>query len=325
MNQDPGSQRAPKAAFQAPLHGTQSLVGVAAQVWMRPRLLALELLWRWCAAVPLLCLAAWSGARALRGVPFDRAALERMTALRPAEAASTLARQFSVTRPARLPVARGLAPLALVVWAVASVLGKIAIWRRLDPTLRPRVAAVGWLGLGRSLFFVLTLGVWLAGLWAAGRYAITAPAAAGAEPNLVLYVGLAVALTSALFVLWSVTVWVVDAATLFALCDGSGVGLSLRQALRAGALRPKLIEINMVMGIVKVALLVLAMVFSASPLPFVTVETQSFLAAWWSLVAVLYLVASDLFHVVRRAASLAFFRALMPPAADTPPVPERAS
>jgi hypothetical protein len=78
--------------------------------------------------------------------------------------------------------------------------------------------------------------------------------------------------------------------------------------MRIGRLRPKLIEVNLVMGIVKVALIVLAMVFSACPLPFENVESQTFLTWWWIGVAVLYLVASDYFHVVRVSAYDALYR-----------------
>lgn len=67
-------------------------------------------------------------------------------------------------------------------------------------------------------------------------------------------------------------------------------------------------EINLVMGIVKVALLVLALVFSACPLPFESVESPAFLMWWWIGVGVLYLVASAYFHVVRAAAYDALYR-----------------
>jgi hypothetical protein len=62
------------------------------------------------------------------------------------------------------------------------------------------------------------------------------------------------------------------------------------------------------MGIVKVALIVLGMVFSACPLPFASVESQTFLTWWWIGVGVLYLVASDYFHVVRASAYDALYR-----------------
>jgi uncharacterized membrane protein len=69
--------------------------------------------------------------------------------------------------------------------------------------------------------------------------------------------------------------------------------------LRLGSLRGKLVEINLVMGIAKIALIVLAMVFSATPLPFEDAVSGGALYAWWAVVTVLYLVASDFFQVAR--------------------------
>ncbi len=80
-------------------------------------------------------------------------------------------------------------------------------------------------------------------------------------------------------------------------------------AFRLGPLKSKLVEINLVMGIVKIALIVLAMVFSATPLPFESVTTPQFLAWWWIGVTVVYLLASDFFHVARQVAYLELWRA----------------
>ena len=86
-----------------------------------------------------------------------------------------------------------------------------------------------------------------------------------------------------LFVVWLVTSWVLSAGA--AAGDAMGLGRGAERCGRrcgVGRCGGKLIEINLVMGIVKIALLVLAMVFSACPLPFSSVETQTFLACWWS-------------------------------------------
>jgi hypothetical protein len=61
---------------------------------------------------------------------------------------------------------------------------------------------------------------------------------------------------------------------------------------------------------VKIALIVLAMVFSATPLPFNTITTQTFLDFWWTGVGLAFLAFSDYFHVVRAAAYLSLHRAL---------------
>jgi hypothetical protein len=100
---------------------------------------------------------------------------------------------------------------------------------------------------------------------------------------------------------------------------------SLRGAVHSGRLRAKLVEINLVMGIVKVSLIVLGMVFSACPLPFASVESRTFLV-WWTIgVGVLYLVASDYFHVVRVAAYQALYQVYEPEAHQAPAEPEPAS
>jgi len=46
------------------------------------------------------------------------------------------------------------------------------------------------------------------------------------------------------------------------------------------------------------------MVFSASPLPFESVATPQFMTWWYAGVTVLYLVASDFFHVAHLMAYL---------------------
>jgi hypothetical protein len=55
------------------------------------------------------------------------------------------------------------------------------------------------------------------------------------------------------------------------------------------------VEINLVMGIVKIALIVLAMVFSACPLPFESVATPEFMAWWYVGVTVVLFCGVGLF------------------------------
>ena len=68
---------------------------------------------------------------------------------------------------------------------------------------------------------------------------------------------------------WALVSWTVSIAPILALLERSLRTFSSWEALRLGkAFTSKLAEINLVLGIVKLALLVLAMVFSAAPLPF---------------------------------------------------------
>ena len=75
---------------------------------------------------------------------------------------------------------------------------------------------------------------------------------------------------------------------------------ALGQSLRLGKpFSSKLVEINLVMGIVKLALLVLAMVFSSVLIPFAEQVGAGTLHVEWIIVSIFYFVASDYFQVVR--------------------------
>jgi hypothetical protein len=141
------------------------------------------------------------------------------------------------------------------------------------------------------------------------EWTVTGPAATGGEPNLVGYFSLVIVVTLGLFTLWAVVSWALSVAPLLAMLKGLGVSGSLTAAFQLGPLKAKLVEINLVMGIVKIALIVLAMVFSATPLPFESVTTPEFLFWWWVGVTVLYLLGSDFFHVARQVAYLQLWRA----------------
>ncbi len=101
-----------------------------------------------------------------------------------------------------------------------------------------------------------------------------------------------------------------------AVAEDLGVAASLERSLRLGSLRSQLVEVNMVMGIVKLALIVLALVFSATPLPFESAMSGTALYAWWALVTAAYLAASDFFQVARLVSFLQFWRLWHPARAE---------
>jgi hypothetical protein len=208
-----------------------------------------------------------------------------------------------------LQTAVWILPVLAMVWIAVSAVGRTAVLRRLDPALTAHTGTLMVLGAVRLLFLAGTFLAWVRGLMWAGRVAITTPVAAGDEPNLVMYFALVICGTLALFVAWAAASWVLGIAPMLAMLHGYGPGESLRAATRLGSLSGKLVEINLVLGIVKIALIVLAMVFSATPLPFQSFTTDGFLWTWWAGVTVGYLIASDFFHVVRAAAYLELWRA----------------
>jgi hypothetical protein len=161
----------------------------------------------------------------------------------------------------------------------------------------------------RMVALVGSFAVWWEFVKSAAEYAVSGPLAAGQEPNLVLYCAIVIVATLGLFTLWAVVSWSLSMAPLLAMLRDLGAVASLKAAFQLGPVRGKLVEINLVMGIVKIALIVLAMVLSACPLPFESVATPEFMLRWYGMVTVLYLVASDFFHVVRLVAYLELWRA----------------
>jgi hypothetical protein len=291
------------------VRGTQSFVHTLSECWRRPSLTALEVMWRWAYGIPTLLLLRYEGLKILQETPLDYAALKSMTVLDPMGSAQTLAKAMALLLPRVLGVALWLAPLLVVVWVVVSAVGRTLVMRRADKQLH---AQVGTLIVLQALRVGALLGSFAFWFWCMERVAeltVTGPIAAGGEPNLVGYFSLVIVATLGLFTLWAVVSWALSVAPLLAMLKGLGVGGSLSAAFRLGPLKAKLVEINLVMGIVKIALIVLAMVFSATPLPFESVTTPEFLFWWWTGVTVLYFVGSDFFHVARQVAYLQLWRA----------------
>jgi len=302
------------SAADGSVRGTQSFVHTLAECWSRPSLTALEVLWRWAFGAPALLLV-WSIAkRILAENPLNMVALHAMTVTDPMRAAETLAEAAAVLVPPVSRVAVWLVPALLVTWVVWSSLGRTVVLRRVDSSLRAKPVTLMALQAIRMAGLAASFAVWFLWLQWAARVTVKDPLERGAEPNLVGYFAMAIVATLGLFTLWAVVSWVFSVAPLLAMLRGLGARASLTAAFRLGPLKGKLVEINLVMGIVKIALIVLAMVFSATPLPFESVATPEFLHMWWIGVGLLYFVASDFFHVARLVGYLHLYRAYEVPA-----------
>jgi hypothetical protein len=266
-------------------------------------------LWRWAYGVPAILLVIHEAMRALHETRVDGAALERMTVLDPMAAAETLAQAVAALLPPMLKVVEWLGPLLAAAWVVVSAIGRGAVLRRADARLHRRPGTLIVLQAARLAALATAFALWLWCLRVAAGVAVNMPIAAGREPNLVLYAALTILATLGLFTLWAVVSWGLSLAPLPAMRRNLGAGGSLAAAFSLGPLSAKLVEINLVMGIVKIALIVLAMVLSACPLPFESVATPEFMVWWYAGVTVIYLLASDFFHVVHLVSYLELVRA----------------
>jgi hypothetical protein len=292
----------------APVRGTQSFVHTLAVCWKRPSLTALEVLWRWAFGVPAVILMTYEALGVWRTAQIDTTAFRQISLLDPMSAAATLTQVGMQLLPPLLRVAQWMAPLLLVAWIVVSSFGRVAVLRRFDAQLHARPVTLMLLQAAHMAALLGSFALWFVSLRAAAVVALNGPIAAGHDPDLVLYCAIVIIATLGMFTLWAIVSWVFSVAPLLAMLGNLGATASLAAAFRLGPLRSRLIEINLVMGIVKIALIVLAMVFSACPLPFESVATTQFMACWYAAVTVLYLIASDLFHVVRLMAYLELWK-----------------
>lgn len=289
-----------------PVRGTQSFVHTLSESWRRPSLTALEIAWRWTMGIPTIALLVHEATRVLSQTPLNTAALDRMSLTDPLAAAATLAAATEALTPPTLRIAAWLVPLLGVAWVIISSLGRTLVLRRADPCLQARPVTLMAIQVPRMLGLAAIFAVWLLCIRSAARVAVDGPLAAGQEPNLVLFCAIAIVATLGLFTLWAVVGWIFFVTPLLAMRRNLSASASFAAAFRLGPRRSQLMEINLVLGIVKIALIVLAIVLSACPLPFESVATPEFMQWWYALTVVLYLIASDFFHIARVTGYLSF-------------------
>ncbi len=295
-----------------PQRATQGFVSTLTYVWNRPSLTAIEIAWRWTFGIPALYFVVRAGGRMLDAVPWRATGVESISANQlltsPMQASASMVALATLLLPGLEHVAFWLAPILLVLWTVLSTVGRTVLLRRLDPTLHSRPATLFVLQLLRLVPIVLLSGAWWFGLQALAAITIVDPILQGGEPQMMLYVGGVIVLSLGLFVLAAGVGWVFTAAPVLAMRDNLSPLASLVATSRLRNIRGSLFEINMVLSIVKIMLLVLALAFSAFPLPFANVMTEGYILTWSAIITVWYFAASDLFHVARLRAYVTLLR-----------------
>jgi hypothetical protein len=282
----------------APLRGTQSLVGQMGWVVGQRPLIAIEIAWRWIFGIPFLALCWIEADKVLAAVPADSAGLTALDAQNPWVAAVELARAWTLYRPHVLQAAAWVAPIAALAWIVISGVGRGLVLRRIDPAARLRFRPAAMMMLQAGWLALLGATCW--GWFACMEWLVATYISGGGEPDLVGFAMWAIFLSLGFFTLWALVSWPLSIAPLLMLLEDCSALSALGRSLRLGKpFTSKLAEINLVMGIVNLALIVLAMVFSAAPLPF-SDELGADALHWVNLIAVLfYLLASDYFQLVR--------------------------
>lgn len=272
--------------------------------------------------MPAALLLYWAGSRVLASVPLAPTGIYEMSVADPLKLIVAISEAWRAVQPALVATAAWLAPLLALAWAAASGLGRNLVLRRYDPSLPFWPLTMMVLQLLRIAGLGASVAAWFTGLRWAARVALGSgiadvDAAPAVEPNLTLYLALVICLSLGVFTLWALLSWVFSMAPLLALAERETIAGSLVRSLRARRLSKKLAEINLVLGIIKLALIVLAMVFSAVPLPFESVMNGTALYAWWAAITLLYFAGSDFFQIVRLVAFLDLLRRQAEPNAGT--------
>ncbi|MGC2161078.1 MAG: hypothetical protein WA634_04130 [Silvibacterium sp.] len=300
-----------------PVRGTQSFIHILRDCWRRPSLLAFEVLWRWLFAIPLIAVLWWQGSR----IYADNAAKIAATGIwdasiiYPMRVAVVLSNVYAILAVPVFHLLLWLVPVSILTWAVFSGIGRNIVLRRYDRTLPRRWAALTVLQLLRVIFYGASIVFWFTAIrWSAQ---ITMQ---GDSPNIVGYCALVICFSLGIFILWALVSWIFSIAPLLVLLEDCGIASSLARSFRLGPLTGKLVEINLIMGIIKLALMTLAMVWSAIPLPFEAVVQGNSLYAWWTVGTILYCIVSDFFQVARLAAFIEFWRAFQP---ENPASPQK--
>ncbi len=273
-------------------------------VFTRPSLTLIEVAWRWLVGIPIL-IACWIAIeRVLAALPLDAAGLSDISLQNPWLAAVKLADAWVQYRPHVMAVLPAIAIPAALAWVVVSGLGRNLVLKRMDPRLPMRpvtqiVLQAAWL----AALIALCWGWFQSIGWAAATHVTST-----AEPDLVGYFIWVIFLSLGFFTLWALMSWIVSIAPLLVLLEDRSPFSALVESMKLGkAFTSKLVEINLVMGIVKLMLIVLAMVFSAVLLPFSDEVGASVLHLDWVIVTIFYCVASDYFQVVRLKAFVKFW------------------
>jgi hypothetical protein len=284
--------------------------------WQRPSLTAIEVAWRWLFGVPFLAVLWIQAQKILVAIPPESAGLDRLNFQNPWVSSVLLVDAAGVYLPPVVEVLKWLVPIALVLWAVVSGLGRwLVLWRMTSLDTTETGLSVGFSGRKipgmialQGLWLIALLGffwLWYRGVsWAAATHITSAT-----EPDLVGYLCWLIFLSLGFFVLWAITSWTLAIAPLLYVLEGGSIFTALRRSFGLGkTFSSKLAEVNLVMAIVKIALIVLAMVFSAAPLPFSDQFGVDFMHFLYIAIAVGYLLANDYFHVVRLRSFVGLWR-----------------
>jgi hypothetical protein len=292
----------------APVRGTQLLVEHMGSIMKRPSLSLLEIGWRWLVGIPILCVGWYEWQRILAAYPLSASGYGAINSTNPWMAVVQLADVWTFYQPHVFAVLRWLLPAAALAWAVVSGVGRNLVLMHMERDRSPRILfrPVAMIVLQAAWLALLALTFWL--WWLSLKETAAAHISSQGEPDLLGFFIWAILLSLGFFTAWALISWALSIAPLLVLLERRSVLSALRESLRLGkSFTSKLAEINFTMGVVKMAIIVLAMVFSAVPVPFSDELGSGAVHMAIAASSIFYMVASDYFQVVRLKAFIEFW------------------
>lgn len=287
-----------------PVRGTQQMVDHMGWVFRRPRITLVEIAWRWTFAIPFLLLC-WHEIQLIAiALPPDQAGVNRLNTQNPWIDGVQFGLVWMRYVPYVLHVLAWLAPAAIIAWSALAGLGRGIVLRRIDPDVPYRPLPIMLLQACWLVLLLATFLAWYESIqWIAATHIVNPLA-----PDLVGYSIWAIFVSLGLYTLWAVISWPFTIAPILVLHERRSAFSALAQSFRLGrTFTSELIEINLTMGVVKLMLIVLAMVFSAAPLPFSEELGPGALRLAMTVSLFFYCIASDYFQVVRLKAFTRFW------------------
>ncbi|WP_263359461.1 hypothetical protein [Acidicapsa ligni] len=293
----------PSQSDMRKLRATQNIVSFMGFAWSHPSLVAIEVGWRWLFGIPFLYILRIQAQQILIKIPPESAGLDRLDGQNPWRSSVILANAASLYLPEVIAVLHWLVPVAILVWAMVSGLGRSLVLHRMNglnggakSTFSRHLPGII---LAQGLWLVAELGffyLWFRGVsWAAATHLTTT-----VNPDLLGYLCWVIVISLGLFTAWAFTSWIVGIVPVLLVEENCSLVAAIGRSFRLGkSLSSKLAEVNLVMSIVRIALIILAMVFCAAPLPFSDQFGQGTMNNLYVVIGILYLIANDLFQIVR--------------------------
>ena len=280
-----------------------------------PKLVLLEVAWRWSFGILALLLLGWAVASVLHRATISDADWVALRSLDLHDTPYTLAKIIILFWQDLLLVFATLLSALALAWMITATWGRAATLRILEG--RSNTPAVAGLNLLRVLLFIVTL---LAAIFVVeGAVWLSTPSAADpAELNWALYLLIVLIALPLIMIAWGVLNWVLSLAPLFAVREQKGTFASLAAAFHSLRCNRKVYwSVSGVYGLYRGAALVALTVMGL----LLAVLSQSKIVLGLLLaLLLLYFAFADLLYVARLAAYLQIVEGQLPASSCQPPV-----